>query len=86
MTQSEQREFIFYLAKRMADNQSYIKGFGDKLRVMDHQHNPLVNISKSDMEVLKHNKVMIRDGLVWVLNPDRKPFVAAIDVQLPTKD
>lgn len=85
MTQSEKREFIFALTIRMTSNNAYIKGFGDRLRVMDSLHNPLVNISKSDMEVLKHNKVVVRDGLVYVMNPDRKPFVAAIDVLLPKK-
>lgn len=85
MTQSEQREFIFALTIRMTSNNAYIKGFGDKLRVMDHLHNPLVNISKSDMEVLKWNKVVVKEGLIYVLNPDIKPFVAAIDVMLPEK-
>ncbi len=85
MTQSEQREFIFQLTNKMIVNNCYIKGYGDKYRVVDEAHSPLQNINKADMNTLLCNDIVIRNGLIWVLNVTSSPFTHPIDVKLPVK-
>jgi hypothetical protein len=50
------------------DRIGYIKGYnGSHFRVMTHYHEPLGNITKNDMDYLKHHGCVEVDGLVYKL-------------------
>lgn len=46
----------------------YIKGYGDKGRVMDSTHHPLFNIQKSDLEWLKTKGAIRQENNVYILS------------------
>lgn len=85
MTQQETKQFIFQLTTTLVQKQCYIKGYGNQMRICDHLHNPIMNISKSNFNVLMINKIIRRDGLMYVLNISVSPFKQWIDVKLPLK-
>lgn len=85
MTQQETRQEIFNLSQIILSKQCYIKGYGVEFRIVDATHSPVRNISKQLMNVLKLNKVVTREGLVYIIDPEFKPFTHAIDVKLPNK-
>jgi hypothetical protein len=85
MTQQQQRDFVFNLPKTMIANRSYIKGYGDKFRVMSQDHSPLQNIDRGIMKILELNGVVKRAGLVHVIAIESNPFHAATDVKMPGK-
>lgn len=85
MTQQELREFIFKLTTTMIAKKAYIKGYGDKFRVMDHTHSPYINIDRRCMEVLQYNNIVKQDGLIWVMNVAASPFTHKLDIKLPLK-
>lgn len=85
MTQQQQRDLVFQLTKTMIKKQSYVKGYGDKFRVMDSEHNPLQNIDRPTMRILELNGVVARNGLVWNTILTQSPFSIALDVKLPQR-
>jgi hypothetical protein len=85
MTQQETKELVFSITNQLASKQGYIKGFGEKFRVMDKDHNPLMNITKQVFNVLKFNGVIYLEGLVYKPNDFNPPFKHAVDVKLPSK-
>lgn len=85
MTQQETKEFIMQLTTTLIQKKCYIKGFGDKLRVVDELHNPVKNITKSQFEVLQVNKIVRKEGLIYVLDVAANPFKHYLEVKLPIK-
>lgn len=83
MTQSGLREFIFKLTQTMIEKKCYIKGYGDKYRIMDELHSPVRNVAKGEFAVLVENKIVERDGLVYKLSVTSSPFTHYLDVKLP---
>lgn len=86
MTNSETRQYVFELTKELIAKECYIKGYGDQFRICDANHNPVKNISKTIMNILKHNDVVLQDELIHVNNPLFKGFVAPIDVIISDKN
>lgn len=82
MTQKELKEFVLKLIKTCNEKKCYIKGYGDKFRVMDHTHSPVINITKEVMSVLKHNKIFSLKGAVYVLE-EHKTFTHYLEIELP---
>lgn len=85
MTQSELRQFIHKLITTLIAKNCYIKGYGDKFRIMDEKHNPVQNISKLEMKVLQINNIVKLTGITYHLNVIANPFAHAIDVRLPSR-
>lgn len=85
MTQQETREFIFKLINTLISKQCYIKGFGEKFRVCDSNHNPLTNISRQHFNILKLNKIVSLHGLIYTLDVFENPFKHQIEIQLPKR-
>lgn len=83
MTQQELREFVLKLTKTLVAKKCYIKGYGDKFRVIDENHNPELNIDKRTHKVLEFNNIIQRDNLIWRVIVTASPFAHAIDVKLP---
>src|SRR6187549_2368876 len=67
MTQQETREYIFRLINTLIEKQCYIKGFGDKFRIVDKEHNPIMNIPRNQMNILKLNNIVSLNGLIYTL-------------------
>lgn len=86
MTQSELRQSVFELINICIAKNCYIKGFGDKFRVMDAEHNPVKNIDKRQMEILKLNNIFVLHGLVWNLRVLANPFQIPLQIELPKND
>jgi hypothetical protein len=86
MTQSELRDFTFKLINTCISKQCYIKGYGTLFRVCDLEHNPVMNITKQQFDMLTYNGVFIRNGLVYSLNVIANPFGHPIDIKLPPKE
>ncbi len=85
MTQQETREHIFRLINTLIEKQCYIKGFGDKFRIVDKYHNPITNIPRNQMNILKLNNIVSLNGLIYTLDVFENPFKHQIEVQLPKK-
>lgn len=85
MTQRELQETTFELINTLVNRQCYIKGYGEKFRVMDKDHHAITNITKQQFKILEHNDIVIRDGLIHVLNILANPFSAPISIKLPNK-
>ena len=86
MTQQEVREFTFKLINNMVTKKCYIKGNGDKFRVVDSTHSPFINIDKMIMKILQFNKIVVRAGLIYQLDVVANPFSHPIDIKLPNKE
>lgn len=86
MTQQEVREFTFKLINNMVTKKCYIKGYGDKFRVVDITHSPFINIDKMIMKILQFNKIVVRAGLIYQLDVVANPFSHPIDIKLPNKE
>ena len=86
MTQQEVREFTFKLINNMVTKKCYIKGNGDKFRVVDSTHSPFINIDKMIMKILQFNKIVVRAGLIYQLDVLANPFSHPIDIKLPNKE
>ncbi len=86
MTQQEVREFTFKLINNMVTKKCYIKGYGDKFRVVDSTHSPFINIDKMIMKILQFNKIVVRSGLIYQLDVLANPFSHPIDIKLPNKE
>lgn len=83
MTQQETREHIFRLINTLIEKQCYIKGFGDKFRICDKDHNPVMNIPRNQMNILKLNNIVSQHGLIHTLDILENPFKHQIEVQIP---
>jgi hypothetical protein len=87
MTQQELRQKVFELTKTLIAKSAYIKGYGTGLyRACDKSHNPIINFNQQTMNVLKLNKVVKPDGLIYILAVAASPFTIPLDVQLPSRD
>lgn len=80
MTNRDKKELAFKLIDTLIEKNCYIKGYGDKFRVMAADHSPVMNISKSEMEILKENKIVELKGLVWNLMVVTNPFTHPVDI------
>lgn len=85
MTQQETKEHIISLTNTLIQKKCYIKGFGDKFRICDEHHNPVMNIPKHQFEILVENNIVRREGLIHVLNVAANPFKHYLEVKLPIK-
>lgn len=85
MTQQETKEYIFRLINTLIEKQCYIKGFGDKFRIVDKEHNPIMNIPRNQMNILKLNNIVSLHGLIYTLDVFENPFKHQIEVQLPQR-
>lgn len=87
MTQQELKQSVFDLTDVIVKKQCYIKGYGDKLfRVMDKDHNPVRNITKREMDVLRFNTIVVQEGIVFVAVVTKNKFQTINDVRLPGKE
>lgn len=86
MTQLELKEFSFKLINTLVSKQCYIKGYGTLYRVCDKDHNPVINITKQQMQVLKHNEIIHQDGLTWILDVDKNPFDSYHSIKLHSRN
>lgn len=51
------------------DTGSYVKGYGEKkVRLMNSNHQPIMNFEKSILNTLLDNKVLVKEDLVYKLN------------------
>lgn len=83
MTQAELKEFSFKLINTLIAKQCYIKGYGKMFRVVDGKHNPEINITKAQMDVLVVNKIIQQYDLIWVLIVAANPFESFHSIKLP---
>jgi len=74
MTQQELRDFTFQLTDTMIRKNCYIKGYGKLYRVMDQHHNPEINITKTQFDTLRLNKIVQPAGLIWTLAVIANPY------------
>jgi hypothetical protein len=86
MTQQELRQSTFALINKLVALNCYIKGYGDKFRVCDENHNPVTNITKEQMNVLKENNIVRGNDLIHVLNVTKNPYNISGEIILPKKD
>lgn len=85
MTQQETREFIMQLTATLIQKKCYIKGYGDKMRICDSNHNPVMNIAKHQFVILELNGIVRKEGLIYVLDVAVNPFKHYLEVKLPIK-
>lgn len=53
-------------AQDILKHNGYIKGYGAKARVMDKDHNPVVNITKGELDWLEANNLILQENNVWI--------------------
>jgi hypothetical protein len=82
MTRQELRSHSYQIAKRIVENKCYVKGYGRQFRIVDKDHNPILNIEKPVMNILLLNNVVRKEGLIHVLNTG---FVlkTELDIEMP---
>lgn len=85
MTNEELKQFSFKLIETMIAKQCYVKAYGKMFRVCDKDHNPHINLTRQQFEILKLNKVVEQSNLIWVLNVMANPFTNSIQIKLPAK-
>ena len=85
MTQQETKEFTIKIVNTLLQKKCYIKGYGNLMRICDEQHNPVTNITRNQFDVLVVNKIVRREGLIYVLDVAASPFKHYTEVKLPIK-
>jgi hypothetical protein len=85
MTRQQTKEYIFRLINTLVEKQCYIKGYGEKFRICDNSHNPIMNISKQHFNILLLNNIVMKEGLIHILAILENPFKHQTEITLPQR-
>lgn len=80
--QRDTQTMAYYVVKQLKEKGGYIKGYGNLDRVMSADHSPLMNIKTDVTACLSFNKIITREGLIWIYTDKLRDIIFSDQLEI----